>query len=132
MNAILQNVVAAIFLLNKAQNVVFRSKNRSLLNVDFTSDAPLDDISGLAVTFEPADVEMADNGSSEPSQNKTGSPKKAEWQKNKLDASSKVGQKRRLSPEKVTESTQASQNVDKTTLGNVDAPTAQEANVDEP
>jgi hypothetical protein len=75
---------------------------------------------------------MAENGSSEPSQNKTGSPKKAEWQKNKLDASSKVGQKRRLSPEKVTESTQASQNVDKTTLGNVDAPTAQEANVDEP
>jgi hypothetical protein len=74
---------------------------------------------------------MANEGSSEQSQNKTGPSKKAEWPKSKFDASLKVGQKRRLSPEKVTESTEASQN-DKMTLGNVDAPTAQEANVDEP
>ena len=61
------------------------------MNVDFTSDLPLDDTSGLAVSFGSKDVGAfvgpndASNNLSEKSPNKT--------------ETSKVGQKRRLSTE---------------------------------
>ena len=102
------------------------------MNVDFTSDMPLDDTSGLAVTFGSQDAATA--GAAAVCPNDV-SNKLSETSLTASEAS-KVGQKRRLSTEATAVEPDANspQNVgNKTsTPTDVDANGSQLANPDEP
>ena len=104
------------------------------MNVDFTSDMPLDDTSGLAVTFGSQDAAAAGAAAAAVCPNDV-SNKLSETSLTASEAS-KVGQKRRLSTEATAVEPDANspQNVgNKTsTPADVDANGSQLANPDEP